>query len=94
MESHHSITTHPQILPSLADANSQYDLLNDYVSRQFSAGGVPSPFLDPRPTESEILRHMTGRRDRRRALAGGDSRRAARRHDGARRRWATVARRA
>jgi nitrite reductase/ring-hydroxylating ferredoxin subunit len=70
MESHHSITTHPQILPSLADANSQYDLLSDYVSRQFSAGGVPSPFLDPRPSETEILQHLTGRRDRRRALVG------------------------
>ncbi len=70
MESHHSITTHPQILPSLADANSQYDILSDYVSRQFLAGGVPSPFLDPRPTETEILQHMTGRRDRRRNLTG------------------------
>jgi phenylpropionate dioxygenase-like ring-hydroxylating dioxygenase large terminal subunit len=45
MESHHSITTHPQILPFLADANSQYDLLSDYVSRQFSASGVPSPWV-------------------------------------------------
>jgi nitrite reductase/ring-hydroxylating ferredoxin subunit len=70
MESHHSITTHPQILPSLADANSQYDLLSDHVSRQFSAGGVPSPFLDPRPSETEIMQHMSGRRDRRRNLAG------------------------
>ena len=37
MESHHSVTTHPQILPFLADANSQYDLLSDHVTRQFSA---------------------------------------------------------
>ena len=70
MESHHSITTHPQILTSLADANSQYDLLSDHVSRQFSAGGVPSPFLDPRPSETEVLQHMTGRRDSRRNLTG------------------------
>jgi phenylpropionate dioxygenase-like ring-hydroxylating dioxygenase large terminal subunit len=70
MESHHSITTHPQLLPSLADANSQYDLLSDHVSRQFSAGGVASPFLESRPSENEILQHLTGRRDRRRALSG------------------------
>ena len=46
MESHHSITTHPQILPYLADENSQYDVLSDYVTRQISASGVPSPFVD------------------------------------------------
>lgn len=73
MESHHSITTHPQILTSLADANSQYDMLSDYVTRQFSAGGVPSPFLDPPPTEEEIIAWMTGRGTRggRRAIPEG-----------------------
>jgi phenylpropionate dioxygenase-like ring-hydroxylating dioxygenase large terminal subunit len=45
MESHHSITTHPQILTYLADVNSQYDFLNDYVTRQFSATGVSSPIV-------------------------------------------------
>ena len=65
MESHHSITTHPQILTSLADANSQYDILNDWVSRQFSAGGVPSPFL-PKMTEQEIVDAMTQNPNRRR----------------------------
>ena len=47
MEAHHSVTTHPQILPGIADANSQYDCPNDYVWRQFSATGVASPFLPP-----------------------------------------------
>lgn len=60
MESHHSVTTHPQILGSLADANSQYDIPNDWVSRQFTATGVASPFLPPM-TEQEIVDHMTGR---------------------------------
>lgn len=63
MESHHSVTTHPQILPFLADANSQYDLLNDYVSRQFSASGVPSPFVsDKNYTPTEIIQAMSGTR--------------------------------
>ena len=61
MESHHSITTHPQILPFLADANSQYDIFDDFVSRQFSASGVPSPFVqDKNYTPTEILQAMGG----------------------------------
>jgi phenylpropionate dioxygenase-like ring-hydroxylating dioxygenase large terminal subunit len=68
MESHHSITTHPQILPFLADANSQYDILDDFVSRQFSASGVPSPFVhDKNYTATEIIQAMGGQ--------GGGSRR-------------------
>ena len=63
MESHHSVTTHPQILPFLADANSQYDLLDDYVSRQFSASGEPSPFVyDKNYTPSQIIEAMSGGR--------------------------------
>ena len=61
MESHHSVTTHPQILPFLADANSQYDILDDFVSRQFSASGEPSPFVyDRNYTPTEIIQAMTG----------------------------------
>ncbi len=46
MESHHSLTTHPQILPYLADENSQYDILSDHITRHISASGVPSPFVE------------------------------------------------
>ncbi len=68
MESHHSVTTHPQILPFLADANSQYDIFDDFVSRQFSASGVPSPFVhDKNYTPTEIIQAMGGQ--------GGGSRR-------------------
>jgi len=59
MESHHSLTTHPQILPGLGDANSQYDLPNDWVSRHFSAQGVASPFL-PDSTEQDVADYMMG----------------------------------
>lgn len=65
MESHHSVTTHPQILIGLGDANSQYDLPNDWVSRHFSAGGVVSPFLPPM-SEQALLDHMTSGTGRRR----------------------------
>ena len=69
MESHHSVTTHPQVLPGLGDANSQYDLPNDHVSRHFSATGVSSPFLPPM-SEEEIFAYLTGQgRGGRRPLA-------------------------
>ncbi len=69
MESHHSVTTHPQILPFLADVNSQYDLLNDYVSRHFSAQGVASPLLaDQNLTAEQIIAAMTGQATSRRQV--------------------------
>jgi nitrite reductase/ring-hydroxylating ferredoxin subunit len=71
MESHHTVTTHPQILPGLADMNSQYDILNDHVSRQFSAAAVASPMLRQPPSEPEIVAHMLARGGARTALADG-----------------------
>lgn len=65
MESHHSQTTHPQLLSSIADINSQYDFLNAYVSRHISAGATASPTLDPYPDEHEKLQLMQKRGDHR-----------------------------
>jgi hypothetical protein len=45
MESYHVIATHPQILSIIADANSQYDVFGDHVSRNLAAFGAPSPHL-------------------------------------------------
>lgn len=70
MESHHSVTTHPQILPGIGDGNSQYDLPNDWISRHFSASAVASPFIDPR-SEQQILDHMLKNSGRARALREG-----------------------
>jgi hypothetical protein len=72
MEAHHSVTTHPQILPAIADANSQYDMPNDFVWRQFSATGVASPFLPPM-AEQEIFDYMTGQGGRGRTIAADPS---------------------
>jgi nitrite reductase/ring-hydroxylating ferredoxin subunit len=60
MESHHAITTHPQLLPYLADVNSQYDALSDHVTRQFSAQMVPSPYNNRSYTETEIVQAVMG----------------------------------
>src|SRR6202008_2108902 len=42
-------------------ANSQYDVPNDWVTRQFSATGITSPFLTPL-SEEEIFAYLTGRK--------------------------------
>ncbi|MDH7637426.1 aromatic ring-hydroxylating oxygenase subunit alpha [Sphingomonas oryzagri] len=71
MESHHALTTHPQLLPYLADVNSQYDALSDHVTRQFSAQMVSSPFADREYSEDEIVKAMMGVGSRSRAAVKG-----------------------
>ena len=63
MESHHSQTTHPQLLYSIGDINSQYDFPNTYVSRQISASATASPTLEPQPTNLEQVAKMIERGD-------------------------------
>lgn len=59
MESHHTVATHPQLAPFLGDVNSQYDMLNDHVSRHFTATGVLSPTLEGRGLgDLDILKAM------------------------------------
>ena len=45
MESYHVLATHPQALAYLGDANSQYDIWGDHVSRQLNTQAVASPHL-------------------------------------------------
>lgn len=71
MESHHALTTHPQLLPYLADVNSQYDVLSDHVTRQFSAQMVSSPFASRSYTEEEIMHSMLGVGSRSRTAVEG-----------------------
>jgi phenylpropionate dioxygenase-like ring-hydroxylating dioxygenase large terminal subunit len=54
MESYHTITTHPELLPSLGDANSQYDAFGNF-SRAISPSAFPSPHITRELTEQEIL---------------------------------------
>ena len=49
MESHHSQTTHPQLVPAIGDINSFYDFPNAYISRQISAAATASPRARTRP---------------------------------------------
>lgn len=54
MESYHTVTTHPELLLSLGDANSQYDAFGNF-SRAMSASATASPHLSGRLSEQEIL---------------------------------------
>ena len=54
MEAYHVIATHPHLLPSLGDCNSQYDAW-DTFSRAVTPQMVPSPHLGRTPNEQEIM---------------------------------------
>lgn len=56
-EALHVNATHPQILPYLGDTNSQVDVWENFA-RVITPGGTPSPLLDWRPSEDEMLRSM------------------------------------
>jgi nitrite reductase/ring-hydroxylating ferredoxin subunit len=59
MESYHVIATHPQILPIIADANSQYDVFGDHVNRNLTAFAAPSPHLARQPvSDADVLQQM------------------------------------
>ena len=59
MESYHVIATHPQILPIIADANSQYDVFGDHVNRNLTAFAAPSPHLARQGvSDAEVLQQM------------------------------------
>ena len=45
MEAWHSVTTHPQLLGFLGDANSRYDLIGDHFNRAITPSGVLSPHM-------------------------------------------------
>lgn len=59
MESYHVVATHATLLPSLGDANSQYDVFGNF-SRAISPQGTPSPHLAnmpeyPQPEDAGVL---------------------------------------
>jgi len=58
-EAYHVNGTHPQILRSLGDVNSQVDIW-DNCARVITPGGTPSPLLDYDVSDQEILRAMMG----------------------------------
>lgn len=60
MEAYHVVATHPQLLPGIGDANSQYDVFGTF-SRAITPNGTPSPHLHWDPTEQDMLDAMLDR---------------------------------
>lgn len=58
IENYHTQETHPQLLIGSNDEGTQYDVFNDNVSRFFCAFAVPSPLIDPVPSEQELVDMM------------------------------------
>ena len=61
MEAFHVVATHPQLLASIGDANSQYDTFGNF-SRAITPNGTPSPHIAFEPTEQQMLDAMLDRR--------------------------------
>ncbi|MDR7102393.1 aromatic ring-hydroxylating dioxygenase subunit alpha [Croceicoccus sp. BE223] len=55
LEAYHVMETHPQLMRTNGDANTQYDFYGDNVSRLINVAGSPSALLDEVPSEQEIL---------------------------------------
>jgi nitrite reductase/ring-hydroxylating ferredoxin subunit len=60
MEAYHVVATHPQLLPGMGDAISQYDVFGN-ASRAITPNGTPSPHLNWVPTEQDMFDAMTDR---------------------------------
>jgi phenylpropionate dioxygenase-like ring-hydroxylating dioxygenase large terminal subunit len=61
MEAFHVVATHPQLLPGIGDANTQYDWSGNF-SRAITPNGTPSPHLSWEPTEQEMFDAVSDRR--------------------------------
>ena len=60
IESFHVLATHPQIMPSTGDTNTQYDVqAGAHYNRMITAMGTPSPHLGDTVDRDAIIRSMT-----------------------------------
>ena len=55
LEAYHVMETHPELMRTNGDANTQYDFYGDHVNRLINVAGSPSVFLDEPITEQEVL---------------------------------------
>ena len=58
IEAYHTMETHPQILTGVGDANVQYDIYGDHVSRFYAPLGINSPHLEDPLTDQELVNMM------------------------------------
>ncbi len=55
VEAYHVAVTHPQLYCGNGDINTQYDIFSDHVNRLYSLAGFPSPRLQRKVSEQEVL---------------------------------------
>ena len=55
LEAYHVMETHPQLMRTNGDANTQYDFYGDHVSRLINLAGIPSFLFQESITEQDIL---------------------------------------
>lgn len=60
LEAYHVLGTHPQGLPTAGDANAQYDVFGENVSRFVHTLAYPSPHLKGKRSEPALLKGMGG----------------------------------
>jgi nitrite reductase/ring-hydroxylating ferredoxin subunit len=60
LEAYHVYETHSQGLATAGDANAQYDIFDDYVTRFIHTIGFPSPHYTIPQTQQEIFDKMRG----------------------------------
>jgi len=58
LEAYHVVETHAQGLATAGDANAQYDVFDQHVTRFVHTVGVPSPHYTKPQTQQEILNKM------------------------------------
>jgi nitrite reductase/ring-hydroxylating ferredoxin subunit len=59
MEAYHVPETHPQVSPTNADVNSQYDTYGEHVNRFISTLGVVSPVHEGKYSQQDVLDMFT-----------------------------------
>lgn len=60
LEAYHVYETHAQALPTAGDANAQYDVFDEHVTRFVHTIGFPSPHYTTEQTQQEIFDRMRG----------------------------------
>jgi len=60
LEAFHVLATHPQGVPTAGDANAQYDVFGDNVTRFVHTIGFPSPHYQKKMTQQDILDALGG----------------------------------
>ncbi len=55
LEAYHVMETHAQLMRTNGDANTQYDIYGDYVSRLINVAGIPSAYCMEPQSEQDIL---------------------------------------